>query len=59
MRQIVDAIGRITGQDVPHGFGPRRPGDPPELVADPSLALRLLLQASPTARRELIWRPEF
>ena len=37
-RQVLDAIGRVTGRPVPHRIGPRRPGDPPVLVADPSLA---------------------
>ena len=37
-REVLDAIGRVTGRPVPHRIGPRRPGDPPVLVADPSLA---------------------
>lgn len=28
----------VTGRQVPHSVGQRRPGDPAELVADPSLA---------------------
>ena len=31
--EVIDAIARITGRVVPHSFGPRRPGDPPALVA--------------------------
>jgi UDP-arabinose 4-epimerase len=38
VRQVVEAVGRITGQAVPFSIGPRRPGDPPELVADPARA---------------------
>jgi UDP-glucose 4-epimerase len=42
VKQVVDAVERITGRKVPTHLGPRRPGDPPELVADPSLAKKLL-----------------
>lgn len=42
VRQIVDAVERVTGKKVPVRVGPRRPGDPPALVADPSKAERLL-----------------
>ena len=38
VREILDAIERVTGRAVPHRFGPRRPGDPPALVSDPSRA---------------------
>lgn len=33
-RQVLDAVGRVVGRPVPHSDGPRRPGDPAELVAD-------------------------
>ena len=46
VRQILDAVERVTGRPVPHQIGPRRPGDPPALVADPS-----------RARLELGWQP--
>jgi UDP-arabinose 4-epimerase len=42
VRQIVDAIVRVTGRSVPHQFGGRRAGDTPALVADPALAGRIL-----------------
>ena len=41
-REVLDAIGRVTGNPVPHTVGERRPGDPAELVADPSLAEKTL-----------------
>lgn len=41
-REVLDAIARVTGNPVPHTVGERRPGDPPELVADPSLAEKTL-----------------
>ncbi|WP_426957401.1 UDP-glucose 4-epimerase GalE [Muricoccus radiodurans] len=33
VREVIDAVERISGRPVPHSFGPRRPGDPPTLVA--------------------------
>lgn len=38
LREILTAIRAVTGRDVPHAFGPRRQGDPPTLLADPSRA---------------------
>ena len=40
--EVVEAVGRAVGHAVPHGVGPRRAGDPPSLVADPSRARDLL-----------------
>ena len=34
VKQVLDAVERVTGQKVPHTIGPRREGDPPSLVAD-------------------------
>jgi UDP-glucose-4-epimerase GalE len=42
VKQVVAAVERITGCKVPIHIAARRPGDPPELVADPSLAEKLL-----------------
>jgi UDP-glucose-4-epimerase GalE len=42
VREIVDAVERVTGKKVPVRIGARRPGDPPALVADPSRAEKLL-----------------
>ena len=46
VRQVLDSAGEVLGSPVPCENAPRRPGDPPELVADPSLAMR-----------ELGWQP--
>lgn len=46
VRQLVDEVERITGKELPVETGPRRPGDPPILVAD-----------STRARTELGWDP--
>ena len=40
--QVIDAVARVSGQKLKPQIGPRRPGDPPELVADASEALRVL-----------------
>ena len=37
-REVLEAIARVTGREVPHDVGERRDGDPAELVADPSQA---------------------
>lgn len=38
VRQVIDAARSVTGRPIPTRSGARRPGDPPELVADPNLA---------------------
>lgn len=38
IRQILAGIEALTGRPVPVVWGPRRPGDPPALIADPSEA---------------------
>ncbi|MGD9617211.1 MAG: UDP-glucose 4-epimerase GalE [Alphaproteobacteria bacterium] len=45
--EVVAAAERITGRKVPRYEAPRRPGDPPELVADARLA-----------QAQLDWRPQ-
>ena len=42
IRQVISAVERVTGKSVPHRIGPRREGDPPALVADPSRAQDIL-----------------
>ena len=42
VREVLEATRRVLGRAVPCTLGPRRAGDPAELVADPSLARRLL-----------------
>jgi UDP-glucose 4-epimerase len=34
VREIIDVVARVAGMDIPTRSAPRRPGDPPELVAD-------------------------
>lgn len=35
---VIHSVRKTTGREVPHRFVDRRPGDPPILIADPSLA---------------------
>jgi UDP-glucose-4-epimerase GalE len=42
VRQVVDAVVRVSGRAVPTVESPRRPGDPPELVAEPARARDVL-----------------
>ena len=48
VREVVAAARHVTGRDIAVIEGPRRPGDPPELVADAALA-----------RDALGWAPSF
>jgi UDP-glucose 4-epimerase len=47
VRQMVEAARKVTGQEIEAREEPRRPGDPPQLVA-----------ANEKARRQLGWTPE-
>ncbi|MES2476087.1 MAG: UDP-glucose 4-epimerase GalE [Verrucomicrobiota bacterium] len=42
VREIIAAVEKVSGKKVPVKFGPRREGDPPSLVADPSFAKECL-----------------
>lgn len=42
VREVVDACRRATGHPIPERSGDRRPGDPPALVADATLARQTL-----------------
>jgi UDP-glucose-4-epimerase GalE len=42
VKEVIDAAEAVTGKPVPLEFGERREGDPPELIADSSLAKELL-----------------
>lgn len=42
VKEIISAVEEITGKPVPVEYGPRRAGDPPELLADPTHAKEVL-----------------
>jgi len=48
VRQVIETCAQVTGREIPFLEKPRRPGDPPMLVA-----------AADKARRELGWQPRF
>lgn len=48
VREVVASVRRVTGRDFEVREGPRRPGDPPRLVTDPSSLVA-----------ELGWRPRY
>ncbi|MGZ4983444.1 MAG: UDP-glucose 4-epimerase GalE [Chthoniobacterales bacterium] len=48
VREVIEACRKITGREIPVVEKPRRPGDPPRLIA-----------ASEKIKRELGWQPQF
>ncbi|RCS41399.1 UDP-glucose 4-epimerase GalE [Bremerella cremea] len=42
VQEIVEACREVTGHEIPTELSPRRAGDPPALVANPSLARKIL-----------------
>jgi UDP-glucose 4-epimerase len=46
--EVIEACRKVTGHPIPAEVGPRRPGDPPELVANADLA-----------RKTLGWEPKY
>jgi UDP-glucose 4-epimerase len=48
VREVIETARQVTGHPIPSVDGPRRPGDPPELVA-----------GSEKIRRELGWQPRY
>lgn len=48
VREVIDVCRSVTGKDIPVVEKPRRPGDPPRLIA-----------ASEKIKRELGWQPKF
>jgi UDP-glucose 4-epimerase len=54
VQEVVERVEHVTGHKVPTHIGPRRPGDPAELVADPSLAQRVLKWKAKRSLDEII-----
>jgi UDP-glucose 4-epimerase len=48
VKEVIEAVTRVSQCSVCHAYGPRRPGDPPILVG-----------SSEKARRVLGWKPQF
>ncbi len=54
VREVIATIEDVTGATVPRRMGPRRPGDPPELVADPSCAQAALGWKATRSLRDIV-----
>jgi len=54
VKEVIAMIEEVTGSKVPRRMGPRRPGDPPALVADPSHAQAVLQWKAKRALREIV-----
>jgi UDP-glucose 4-epimerase len=48
VKEVIDACRKVSGHKIPNDVGPRRPGDPPELIANSSLA-----------QKTLGWKPKY
>jgi UDP-glucose 4-epimerase len=48
VREVLDSVRRVTGHALPARVGPRRPGDPPVLIAAPD-----------RIRKDLGWEPRY
>ena len=48
VREVIETVRRVTGRNIPVVEKPRRPGDPPRLIA-----------ASEKIKKELGWKPQF
>jgi UDP-glucose-4-epimerase GalE len=54
VQQVISAVEQVTGKKVPHKKVPRRPGDPPALVANPAKAEALLRWKATRSLNEIV-----
>jgi len=54
VKEVISTVEEVTGSPVPRRVGPRRPGDPPALVADPHRAETLLHWKAKRTLRETV-----
>ena len=54
VHEVVAAVEKVTGHKVPTHIGPRRAGDPAELVADPGRAKKLLNWKAKRSLEEIV-----
>jgi UDP-glucose-4-epimerase GalE len=54
VKEVVAMVEEVTGSTVPRRMAPRRPGDPPALVADPSRATALLQWRATRSLRDIV-----
>ena len=54
VKEVIGMIEDVTGEKVPRHMGPRRRGDPPELVADPARAQTALQWKATRSLRDIV-----
>jgi len=54
VREVISAVEKVTGKTVPHTVVPRRPGDPPALVANPAKVQSLLNWKATRGLQEIV-----
>ena len=54
VQEVISAVEEVTGKRVPHRKVPRRPGDPPILVANPAKAQALLQWKATRGLRDVV-----
>jgi len=54
VREVITMVEEVAGKTVPRQVSPRRPGDPPALVADPSCAQKILDWRATRSLREIV-----
>jgi UDP-glucose-4-epimerase GalE len=54
VREVLNKVQEVTGRSVQVQTAPRRPGDPPSLVADPTLAEKLLRWTATRSLDEIV-----
>lgn len=54
VQSVIAMVEEVTGKSVPRRMAPRRPGDPPELVADPTRAQAELGWKATLSLREMV-----
>jgi UDP-arabinose 4-epimerase len=54
VKEVLSTVEEVTGKRVPHKVVPRRPGDPPSLVANPAKAQAVLQWKATRGLREIV-----
>jgi len=54
VNEVLTAVEQATGRKVPRRNAPRRPGDPPVLIADPTRAERVLRWKATRSLEEIV-----
>jgi len=54
VQEVISAVEEVTGKTVPRKMVPRRPGDPPRLIANPAKAEALLQWKATRGLRDIV-----